>query len=949
MTIYDDYVNYCDIYRSKYGPNSIVFIEVGSFWELYDCNEGKGAPVKEITEVLGITMTKKNKNIADVSRQNPMMAGFPTHALDRFLNQLIDKYTIILVSQVTPPPNPKREVTHVLSKGTAVFDFQLKTIDESSQSYIMSVLSRPFKDIRTSKKGVTHSCAGVDLTTGKTVIYNTTDEDDLYIFLNKIRPCELLVIGTESNFNINLYKNSCKNKDAIVYDHTLISLKDLEKIEFQRCILSKIYKFENMLTIHENLNIETHPDIAIAITYLITYAMDHNEKLLSKLNIPEFYSDDKYLYCSQNTFEGLDLPGLERILNQCMTAPGRRYFSWRIRNPMIDKDLIQQSYDTIDKLEEYEQVRSVLKQCFDIERLSRKLTVNKLHPCELGQIVKTLSGLDNLGHKESTDIIDAIKEDILLDSCEHYKRTEIDGRLFKEGRCAVLDDLLLQITSIDTTFSMLIDELNKDGVGGFKLENNERDGHYISVTSKRFKDKQNNGFLFVKDSFKFDINDKDIIVTKQQNGTYSKISNKLFTNLSNERILLVNKVRSISLEKWSDWLHDKSNNVIFSEQLQKAVQFMIDKDFYSCCKRNATLYNYKKPILLNNSSSMFDYKGVRHPIIERVNDNIKYVSNDVSSEKPILLYGLNAAGKSSMMKSIGLNIIMAQSGMYTAVDEMSFSPYTKLFTRIGHVDDLYMGKSTFVCEMSELRNILSKADATSLVLGDELCCGTEHESATAIVSSTIDNLITKECMFIFTTHLHDLVVEKERVNVCHLHVENVDGVLYYDRKLRIGSGSPLYGLEVCQHLGFDQDFLKKAFDYRNKNKTESHNTDIVISKYNSKVIRDECKLCGKVADDVHHITEQHKNTYDKNMKYNLMSVCKECHNKIHDEQVIVEGFVQTSQGLKLKKRDTVTDELNDNGLIIELWKQKMTKKAILSELKKIDKRWTMAKINTMIT
>ncbi|MFN9955062.1 MAG: MutS-related protein, partial [bacterium] len=121
---------------------------------------------------------------------------------------------------------------------------------------------------------------------------------------------------------------------------------------------------------------------------------------------------------------------------------------------------------------------------------------------------------------------------------------------------------------------------------------------------------------------------------------------------------------------------------------------------------------------------------LRHPIIERLITNVEYIGNDISlNQNGILLYGINASGKSSLMKALGLAIIMVQSGMYVPATSFEFSPYHHIFTRICGNDDIYRGMSSFVVEMSELRNILQRADERSLVIGDEICCGTEAISA----------------------------------------------------------------------------------------------------------------------------------------------------------------------------------------------------------------------------
>ena len=137
---------------------------------------------------------------------------------------------------------------------------------------------------------------------------------------------------------------------------------------------------------------------------------------------------------------------------------------------------------------------------------------------------------------------------------------------------------------------------------------------------------------------------------------------------------------------------------------------------------------------------------------------IEYIPNDITlGENGILLYGTNACGKSTLMKSIGLTLIMAQAGFFVPCKECVYSPYTQIFTRILNNDNIFKRQSSFAVEMSELRGILKRADNHSLVLGDEVCSGTETTSALSIVSAGLKTLSDLKCSFIFTSHLHQLM------------------------------------------------------------------------------------------------------------------------------------------------------------------------------------------------
>ena len=205
---------------------------------------------------------------------------------------------------------------------------------------------------------------------------------------------------------------------------------------------------------------------------------------------------------------------------------------------------------------------------------------------------------------------------------------------------------------------------------------------------------------------------------------------------------------------------------------------------------------------------------MRHPIIERIQTDIEYISNDICLGKKneetlngMLLYGCNAVGKSSLMKAVGLNIIMAQTGMFVSSSEFRYSPFNYIFTRISDNDNIFKGQSSFAVEMSELRSILNRSDKNSIVLGDELCSGTESVSAQSIFAASVIKLAKKNINFVFATHLHELykmsdIKELDNVKSYHLKVifEEETKKLIYDRKLEEGNGPTIYGLEVCKAM-----------------------------------------------------------------------------------------------------------------------------------------------------
>ena len=277
------------------------------------------------------------------------------------------------------------------------------------------------------------------------------------------------------------------------------------------------------------------------------------------------------------------------------------------------------------------------------------------------------------------------------------------------------------------------------------------------------------------------------------------------------------------------------------------------------------------------------------------------------------------------MKAVGLTVIMAQCGMFVPAKSFELSPYSSIYTRITGNDNLFKGLSSFSLEMVELNSIIKRADNMSLIIGDEVCRGTEHISGNAIVASTVVSLSESKSSFIFATHLHELIhlecIKKlNNVKAFHLSVDfdpKTDSLIY-DRKLKEGSGDKVYGILVAKYIIQNKNFMDLTVKIKNE---LTNNFDTMISgktsRYNSNLYVYKCELCSKnnvrgdkLPLETHHINFQkdYKNNITdkedkehiiKNSLANLIVICDDCHNKIHSGEVKVEQKIITSKGKKL--------------------------------------------------
>jgi DNA mismatch repair protein MutS len=244
-------------------------------------------------------------------------------------------------------------------------------------------------------------------------------------------------------------------------------------------------------------------------------------------------------------------------------------------------------------------------------------------------------------------------------------------------------------------------------------------------------------------------------------------------------------------------------------------------------------------------------------------------------------------------------------------------------------DNLFKGMSTFEVEMSELRVILKYADNNSLILGDELCSGTETTSALCIMMSSLMHLSKKESSFLFATHFHEILHYDEledlkNVSLHHLAVNFNSELdcLIYERKLKPGAGPCNYGLEVCKSLYLDSNFLESAYSIRKKYYPSFEGT-LTLSKspYNAKKIKGKCELCGKQGEDIHHLEEQKtadkdgiiSNYFHKNHKANLINICEKCHQKEHhNNESPIKKKKKTTKGTILTKENDLEKNKIEN-------------------------------------
>lgn len=925
-TIFQEYEDYLETYQREYGKKTVVLMEVGSFYEMYAVDNAK-IDLYAIGDLLNIQVTRRNKAVLEVSRTNHLLAGFPSFCLDKFTNVLIDDgYTVVIVSQVSPPPKPQRGVTSVRSPGT-----RLENVKPHHNSYLMCI----YIDEECSAAGASY----VDISTGECHAFETANLDDLYRKLIIVAPEEVLFIAPCDIGDV-LKRFTDVLAKSVVHVKSLSPQSEILNKHYQRQLLQTVYPRHGLLTVVEYIDMEHHPYALLSLIALLRFAFMHNERILAYIQRPNIESNNE-LVVSNNACLQLNIVGpgknLLDTLNRCKTAIGRRAFKRRLLSPTTDIDKLRLMYDTIAHfLDDYVSIRVTLGDVGDMERAFRRIGMGTLHPmefqaidasmCKLSALMKYAFPMEWDVRVEATKhAVDMVRKAYVCLDITKAAKYNVDGlgseNIFCVGIFEDIDSISQDLARLCEDFTKLADTLN-DAAGGpfFKVEKNERDGYHLSITTKRFEGFRSKCAEGTYASFGEGVLDMASLQSRPMSALkVSKVTHPLFKDHNEHITQLQEQLQERLKSEYTKLLSDIADAC--SQAFQDIVTFIADLDYATTNAANATDFCYSRPTIEAADAPFLNVKGLRHPVVERIQDNLMYVPNDVvlggggdGGSNGLLLYGVNASGKSCLMKSVGLALVMACAGMYVPCASMVFHPFRKIFTRIPGGDDISKGHSTFTNEISELRSILKHADSNSIVIGDELCCGTESVSAMAIVAAGIQTLFQRGSCFIFASHLHDLVdlpqIQSQRLRVFHLGVRHQEGKLIYDRVLKPGRGETVYGLEVCKALDLPCEFMELAQEVRHHILGVERNlVSSKKSRYNRRLFKGHvCGVCGvKAAQEVHHIHEQHKadkkgvigSAFKKNALHNLVYLCEECHDNIHDGKVSVVGYKQTSHGREL--------------------------------------------------
>ncbi len=755
--------------------DTVIFFRVGDFYEMFF------EDAINVSRDLELTLTGKSCGL----EERVPMCGVPFHAAEIYINKLLEKgYKVAICEQVEDPKTTKtlvkRDIIQVVSSGTQMNSDML---DEKSNNYIGNVLDLKYAYV------VCYS----DISTGEFNAFVIEHDDEKLIDEIIERNIKEIVIKTDFNRIILDEVKRHYNLTISVYNNT-----DLNNN------YSKIYS-----------NIEDERIIECA-KHLLSYLESTQKRSLSHLRNINIVNENSFLRMDINTKRNLELIenirtkekkySLLWLLDKTKTAMGARLLKKWILNPLVNKELIEERYDKIEKLtNEFiikDELRDALDNVYDLERLVGKVGFGSANARDLLQLKTSLKELPKINEnlkKLKFDEINTFEELYKLIDDSIYEDAPVslkEGYLIKEGYNKELDEIKMARKSNKDFVSRLEqEERERTGIKTLKVGFNKVFGYYIEVSKGSIKD--------IKDEFGYE--------RKQTLSTGERFITPILKE--KEALILGAEEKIINLE-YDLFVKIRNKIKEYISQLQDLSIVLSEIDVLASLTVVAEENNFVRPTI--NEDHIIDIKDGRHPVVEKVMTD-EYSPNDIYFDKNttvMLITGPNMAGKSTYERQMAIISILAQMGSFVPCKEANIPIFDKIFTRIGASDDLVSGSSTFMVEMMEANNAISNATENSLILFDELGRGTATFDGMSLAAAIIEYIHNKvHAKTFFSTHYHELTELSETLpNLKNVHVSAVeeDGNITFLHKVMEGSVDKSYGIHVAKLAKLPDSLIKRA-------------------------------------------------------------------------------------------------------------------------------------------
>jgi len=779
-----------------------LFYRLGDFYEMFFEDAVRAS------KILEITLTAR-----DGGAEKIPMCGVPFHSSAGYIDTLVNNgYKVAICEQVSEPGQGKiveRKVVQVITPGTYM---NYKNYDENNflgSAYIKdNNIYFAFCDIMTGDSRCT--------------ILKTMDDLQDEVLKNNIKE----VISIEGQkLDISAYITEVEESDNLSKDKTN-NLKDK--------------------------NLKLCADI------LLDYIEKTQNKDISSLKDFEVYFKDKFVYMTnysirnlevtQNMANGSKKGSLLSIVDKTSTAAGSRKLKNWLENPLLDINEIKKRQEIVgDFVKHYfekSDVKTSLKEVYDLERISTKVSYNIVSPKELLNLKKTLKQIPQIKNilkgfdsEKLVDIANNIDEledlhDFLEKTIhEEAGQTVKDGNVIKLGFNEELDSYKNASKNGNKVLLEIEErEKNRTGIKNLKVGYNKIFGYFIEISKVGLKS----------------VDPTELGYHRKQ--TLSNCERFISEELKQVEEHIVNsktKIEELELQLFQE-VKIKIHEYI--PRLQRVANTLSDIDVFISLSDVAEEYGYVKPDF--NDNNVIDIVDGRHPIVERNVSADSYISNDCKVEKDeniLLITGPNMSGKSTYMRQLALIVILAQIGSFVPASSASLPIFDKIFTRIGASDDLAGGKSTFMVEMIEAKNALVESTANSLLIFDEIGRGTSTYDGIALAQSILEYINnTIKCKTLFSTHYHELTKLEnitEGIKNIHVSAKEDHGKLIFLYKINEGPIEKSYGIHVAQLAHLPNDVINGANKIlEDLVNSESYNNVLTNTKELEEKIRREVQV-----------------------------------------------------------------------------------------------------------
>ena len=777
--------------------DAILLFRVGDFYETF----GEDAKIAARELNIALTATGRGKGAA---KRIPM-AGVPFHAVTPYIRQLITKgYKVAICEQVWDKARKDvetREVVRLITPGTVIED---SFLEERISNYLMCV------NLMDGKVGI----AIVDVSTGEFLLTELEDDESHSSLLNEIdreKPAEIIL------------------PDSLELEH------DLER-DMGTCTLSRYddyyFDYKNAYTTLINhfgvISLDGFgcAELKAGITAagaVISYLRDTQKRMLSHIKPPKTFFVSDYMVLDSVTVRNLEIfnnirDGTQRgtlvgVLDKTRTGMGSRRLKKNLQFPLLDTGEIKRREEVVNEFYAdillRESLKDVFREVYDIERIISRISYGNANAKDLVLLKRSLlqindlrdllkkcraekikNILKSLRSKDFSAIVDLIERGII----EEPPATVKEGGLIKEGFNAELDELR-KIKHEGRKWLAEFEEHEKarTGIKSLKVGYNKVFGYYIEVR-KSWVGKVPETYIR-----KQTLTEAERYVTEELKDYEAKA-------LSAEE-----RIKELEYELFEQIRKEVAKR---AKEIQEAANSVAELDMLLSFAEVAAENGYCRPEV--DAGDEIVIREGRHPVVEK---EVKegFVPNDVRLDKNnrlMIITGPNMSGKSTFMRQTALIVLMSQLGSFVPAHEAKIGVVDRIFTRVGAYDDLSMGQSSFMVEMSETANILNNATERSLVILDEIGRGTSTLDGVSIAWSVGEYVNTRlKAKTMFATHFYELTELADALdstNCFNVSIKEAGDEIFFVRKVVEGRGSKSYGIQVAKLAGLPEEVIESA-------------------------------------------------------------------------------------------------------------------------------------------